>query len=491
MSNRSPQLEVPTLGIYLLAGTSAPSSSVSFLTTDKSETSQESPIPYDEICRDQTLFARQPQSPTALLQRRARSRSLGMMSTEIFDTGVTPSSTPPTSVSVSARSSIDVMPSVPHAPIPSYEESVASSPRLRQFPSLDTLHDIDDQADAEADAEANDADAEVLDETEEENFVLHPSRCPVKRHPDEGREVLPEYSCSVFRSAILHYKLECVYPGLAAKKREWIKVYAVLFGTVMRLYSIHPDGTLSINFSLDRPFRDYTLQYAEAGIATDYLKKRYVLRVRAEGEQFLMQCSSEEDRDNWVETIQSGSSIALALEDRNMPKIITLPRRRRGRYSTSVSRSRPTLQRIQPTRPQSHLFYPIQSAPIISRSDVPYVPQRTRSAASFNSDDSGSTCNGEARHDPYLDAATALALCLDAGRSRPPARERILIPMLTARQHRQHGYVIISGLRRKIDPKTNEIEDEILEGIDPVEDEHRGRLLKSRRRLSSRLFNLF
>jgi hypothetical protein len=286
-----------------------------------------------------------------------------------------------------------------------------------------------------------------------------------------------------------------VYPGLPAKKREWLKVYAVLFGTVMRLYSIQPDGSLSINFSLDSPFREYTLQYAEAGIATDYLKKKYVLRARAEGEQFLMQCSSEEDRDVWVETIQAGSSIALALEDRGMPKIITLPRRRRGRYSTSVSRSRPTLQRIQPVRPPNHALqhglHPVQSAPVISNSEIPYIPQRTTSAVSFNSDDSGCTCNGEARQDPYLDAATALALCLDAGRARPPARERILISMLTARQHRQHSFVIINGLRRKINPKTNEIEDDVPEGFDPVEDEHRARLLKSRKRLSARLFKIF
>jgi hypothetical protein len=63
--------------------------------------------------------------------------------------------------------------------------------------------------------------------------------------------------------------------------------------------------------------------------------------------------------------------------------------------------------------------------------------------------------------------------------------------MLTARQHRQHSFVIINGLRRKINPKTNEIEDDVPEGFDSVEDEHRARLLKSRKRLSARLFKIF
>lgn len=85
----------------------------------------------------------------------------------------------------------------------------------------------------------------------------------------------------------------------------------------------------------------------------------------------------------------------------------------------------------------------------------------------------------------------ALAFCLDAGRVHALPRERILISMLTARQHRQYGWVIINGVRRKINPKTEELEDAILEGVDPVEDEHRARLVKSRRRISARLFKIF
>ncbi len=100
-------------------------------------------------------------------------------------------------------------------------------------------------------------------------------------------------------------------------------------------------------------------------------------------------------------------------------------------------------------------------------------------------------CSGDARQGLYLDSATALALCLDAGRSRPQARERVLISMLTARQHRQYEWIIINGVRRKINPKTSELEEPLPEGVDPEEDEHRARLLKSKRSLSSRFFKMF
>lgn len=476
----------------MLEDGSIKSSAASFVTNRGSETRPKSPIAYDDIYPEHNLITRQmSHSPTMLLQLRARSKSLGMMShqgSDILDSNsvITPLSTPPIPLSMSARSSIDQFPDIP---APSYEESI-SSHRLREFPSTDSLDNngftaVDGEGDANADNDAN-GDAYI------ENDYLPAPRHPIHRRDEEGNETLPNYSCSVFFSAIVYHKLECVYPGLPAKKREWIKVYTILFGTVMRIYLIQPDGSLSINFSLDTPYREYTLQYAEAGIATDYVKKKYVLRVRAEGEQFLMQCANEEEKDAWVEAIQAGSSIALALEDRNMPKHITLPRRRRGRYSTSVSRSRPTVQRTQVTRPQTPRLESVQSAPATSHTTPDNFACRTTSSVTMGSEDgTTSSCNGDALLYPYFDAATALAFCLDAGRSRPPHRERILISMLTARQHRQYGWVIINGVRRKIDPKTEELIDFIPEGVDPVEDEHRARLEKFRRRISSGLFKMF
>ena len=47
--------------------------------------------------------------------------------------------------------------------------------------------------------------------------------------------------------------------------------------------------------------RKYTLQYAESGLGSDYLKRRNVMRVRAEGEQFLLQADSVMSVVNWIE----------------------------------------------------------------------------------------------------------------------------------------------------------------------------------------------
>lgn len=77
--------------------------------------------------------------------------------------------------------------------------------------------------------------------------------------------------------------------------------------------------------------KQYTLQNAESGLAADYVKKRNVVRVRAEGEQFLLQTESSREVVDWIEAFQAATNVSLELDVRPMPKIITLPRRRRRR----------------------------------------------------------------------------------------------------------------------------------------------------------------
>lgn len=47
--------------------------------------------------------------------------------------------------------------------------------------------------------------------------------------------------------------------------------------------------------------RAYTLQHAESGLASDYLKRKNVIRVRLEGEQFLVQAPSVQAVVEWIE----------------------------------------------------------------------------------------------------------------------------------------------------------------------------------------------
>ncbi|KAK0554430.1 hypothetical protein OC845_000691 [Tilletia horrida] len=77
--------------------------------------------------------------------------------------------------------------------------------------------------------------------------------------------------------------------------------------------------------------RHYSLQRAESGLAADYLKRKHVVRVRADGEQFLLQTTSDRSVVDWIEALQAATNVALDLEVRPMPKFITLPRRRRRR----------------------------------------------------------------------------------------------------------------------------------------------------------------
>ena len=458
--------------MYMIDDPAAKSSTASFATTGRSEMPSETPIPYDDIFRDHSLL-KASQSPTVLLQLRARSKSLGMLGSSTNDcTTITPIQlpllTPPMSPSPSWSSSIDlsILP-VPDIPTPPYQE-------LEDGRENSLQHTI--------------SPGSFQDDRNGEDDFVPPFRFSVRPRPEEGNEILPDYSCSVFRSGIVNQKIECVYPGLAAKKREWVKVYMLVFGTGLRVYPIQPDGTLPSKFSINMPHREYTLQYAEAGIASDYVKKKYVLRVRIEGEQFLMQCSDEEERDAWVECIQAGSSISLALEDRKMPKYVTLPRRRRGRFSTtSVSRSRPVVPRVLPGN-RSPPLQTVHSAPSMSLFSEANLPHRSTSNNSTTSSYSTSgCCTDEAPNDPYADAATALALCLDAGRSRIHARERVVVSVLTARQTRQNEWVIINGVRHKINQKSGELEGPLPPASSPEEDEYRARLTKSRRGFTSRV----
>ncbi|KAJ7431157.1 hypothetical protein FB451DRAFT_1067280 [Mycena latifolia] len=72
--------------------------------------------------------------------------------------------------------------------------------------------------------------------------------------------------------------------------------------------------------------RAYTLQHAESGLGNDYLKRKHVIRVRLEGEQFLLQARDVGDVVDWIEGLHSATDIALDLDERVMPKGPLFPR---------------------------------------------------------------------------------------------------------------------------------------------------------------------
>ncbi|SJX63492.1 uncharacterized protein SRS1_14248 [Sporisorium reilianum f. sp. reilianum] len=209
---------------------------------------------------------------------------------------------------------------------------------------------------------------------------------------EEGREKLPAYCCGVHIEGYLPRKMEFAAPGVQAKDRSWKRQYFVLHGTSLRVYkndlsvdrhavngswgemkgvhvhlepmnedgsngsgsgiglgaaareaishtplgahrhdgSKHKEATTQFD-SKNGLVRNYTLQGAESGLAADYLKRRHVVRVRAEGEQFLLQTRTDRHVVDWIEALQAATNVSVDLEKRPMPKFITLPRRRRRR----------------------------------------------------------------------------------------------------------------------------------------------------------------
>ncbi|KAF5103303.1 hypothetical protein D0Z03_000239 [Geotrichum reessii] len=196
-------------------------------------------------------------------------------------------------------------------------------------------------------------------------------RYAVYARPEEGQEKLPGYSPTVYREGLMCRKLELSTPYITSAQRSWQLVYVQLNNTQLNIYSVSPasslkpssvstsssnlkkklsnlsgyddiptvtqprlnphslPGTLLGSLRIDSLVRSYTLQYAEAGVATDYSKRPNVLRMRAEGEQFLLENASQEDLIAWSNTIQTGIDVALPIEDRALPRCRMIPRRRR------------------------------------------------------------------------------------------------------------------------------------------------------------------
>ncbi|GAA5962015.1 hypothetical protein JCM8115_002881 [Rhodotorula mucilaginosa] len=217
----------------------------------------------------------------------------------------------------------------------------------------------------------------------------------VEAREEEGKEGLPGYTCAIHIEGYMPRKMEFTAPGVQARDRTWRRQYFVLHGTSIKIYKYnlrtHPipgeddwsvvpidiagtDGPPPLHFhegeygvakesahggnahhrfplSIDEVkakakdrivssatssaqnalVRHYSLQNAESGLAADYIKRKHVVRVRAEGEQFLLQAKDDRGVIDLIEALQAATNVALDLDARPLPKFITLPRRRRRR----------------------------------------------------------------------------------------------------------------------------------------------------------------
>ncbi|KAI4720422.1 hypothetical protein E4T48_03297 [Aureobasidium sp. EXF-10727] len=190
----------------------------------------------------------------------------------------------------------------------------------------------------------------------------NPKFLPTPRFFDNGREVLPKYTCTVSREGPMQMRIEKISPFQYLQKQDFRTVYVVLNGTQL---SVHKIKTVQLaGHSLPtagRLIKRYSLQHAEIGLATDIQysqlmpatrlahfiptaarRKAFekdpdlftpisqvVLRLRLETDQFLLADHSEERIFRWIHDLSASIDISLPLDERSAPKPCTIPRRRR------------------------------------------------------------------------------------------------------------------------------------------------------------------
>ncbi|EMC94782.1 hypothetical protein BAUCODRAFT_36042 [Baudoinia panamericana UAMH 10762] len=175
-------------------------------------------------------------------------------------------------------------------------------------------------------------------------------------HPEERRERLPKYTCSVNCEMKFLLQLESINPLHPVSESEWRDVYAVVRGTMLSVYRVKDGGA-------GRLLRSYTLQHAEVGMATDsqhtvlipqtrlahlipsaarkkawqkdpdlfQAVRQHILRLRIETDQILLADSSEDRIHAFINAVSAGIDIAHAIDERTVPRQSTVPRRRQRR----------------------------------------------------------------------------------------------------------------------------------------------------------------
>ncbi|KAI8675927.1 PH-9 domain-containing protein [Fusarium keratoplasticum] len=153
-------------------------------------------------------------------------------------------------------------------------------------------------------------------------------------------ETLPGYSCDIDVEGVFMRKMEITNTIQRAEDRQWRMVYITLHGTALNIYgvkkswqwgltrddgpSVDPDNPPWIDQG--KLVKSYGLQHAEAGIAADYKKRRYVIRLRVETDQFLISCVELSTFVRWLDWLNAAIKVAAPLEDRDFPFDYSVPR---------------------------------------------------------------------------------------------------------------------------------------------------------------------
>lgn len=107
--------------------------------------------------------------------------------------------------------------------------------------------------------------------------------------------------------------------------------------------------------------RSYSLQHSHLGLAIDYKKRPNVLRLRIESEQILLHFTSTKEVVDWNTAITVGRDISLDIQDRQISRERTLPRRRRRNGSRRAQAMQDAINRSEREYRRNNSFNGLQS----------------------------------------------------------------------------------------------------------------------------------
>lgn len=128
----------------------------------------------------------------------------------------------------------------------------------------------------DADADANASEPPSYDALLDAPALLRKHKYNIQPREDEGREVLPPYSTAISLENVFLKKMELEDAVHKASDRNWHKVLVTLQGTALQFHKYKSSAL----FKPDSPamskkgrfLQSYNLQYADVGIAADYVK---------------------------------------------------------------------------------------------------------------------------------------------------------------------------------------------------------------------------
>jgi hypothetical protein len=162
------------------------------------------------------------------------------------------------------------------------------------------------------------------------------------RRRASAEEELPGYSCDIHLEAVFSRKMEMEGPSRKAEERKWNHVYVELHGTALGVYRCQKDRNMYRAKPVDADHppwmmkgtleKRYSLAYGDVGIAADYRKRKYAIRLRVETEQFLLSCIEIDTFVSWLDCLFAAISVAAPIEEMDFPHDQSIPRIQRQRW---------------------------------------------------------------------------------------------------------------------------------------------------------------